>query len=465
MFHPKSVAFIGVSRNKFAFGGMSFLSKYLEAGYEGGLYPINPKAVEVLGIRAWPALDSLPEVPDLAVVALPAGHVPEVLEACGRFGILHVHVLTAGFGEIDTEEGRELEERMISVCNRHGILLIGPNCMGPYSPSARLTPWGAIPGLPGPLGIISQSGTLTQRIAEHAASLGLGVEKAVSFGNGSILNAIDFLDAFGRDDAIRVVGMYLEGMPDGRGFLKTALEVGRRKPIVLLMGGETGPGARTAASHTGAMAGKAELIRAVSRQANIVQVESLDELVDALQALSLLPRPEGDGVFLIAGGGGNSVLHGDTCVRQGLKVPPLSDGSMARLRKIVPVAGSIAGNPVDLWTTFTDPDCLAELIDMAEEDPAVSIIVADRLIGRKAYHMSESVPVPETIKRLKDRTGKKPVVFVVDSEGGDPELAAKGAGIRAAFGKAGYPAFPSMLRAAKALSRLCRYYERIPPLS
>lgn len=465
IFHPRSIAFIGVSRSSYKFGGLSFLSKYLEAGYTGRLYPINPKAVEVLGIKAWPSLEVLPEVPELALVAVPASRVPEVVEECGLFGIRHVHVLTSGFGEAGTEEGKGLEERIVSVCNRHGILLIGPNCMGPYSPSARLTAWGAIPGLSGPLGIISQSGGMTQRITEYTASLGRGVEKAISFGNGAVLNAIDFLEAFGQDDSIRVIGMYLEGISDGRGFLETARQVANRKPIVLLMGGETGAGARTAASHTGAMAGNTDLTRAAIRQANIVQVESVDELVDGLQALSLVHRPEGDGVFLIGGGGGNSVVHGDTCVRQGLTVPPLCDGSMARLGKIVPAAGSIAGNPVDLWMTYTDAACLAEMIDMAEEDPAVSIILADRLITRKAYHMPDSDPTPETIRWLKNRQGKKPVVFVVDSDGGDPELAAKGANLRAAYGRAGYPAFPSMLRAAKALSRLCRYYERVHPLS
>ncbi|RJR50553.1 MAG: hypothetical protein C4576_05060 [Desulfobacteraceae bacterium] len=461
MFHPESIAFIGVSRSGYRFGGLSFLSKYLEAGYQGRLYPINPKAIEVLGVKAFPSLEALPEVPDLTMLALPASKVPEILEACGRFGIRHVHVLTSGFSEMNTEEGKALEAQVVSICRRHEILLIGPNCMGAYSPAARLTAWGAIPGLPGTLGIISQSGGMTQRITEYTASLGLGVGKAISFGNGAVLNAVDFLEAFGQDDSIRVIGMYLEGMQDGRGFLETAGRVGRRKPIVLLMGGVTSPGARTAASHTGAMAGNRDLTRAAMRQANIIQVESVDELVDGLLAMSLIPRPETGGVFLIGGGGGNSVVHGDTCARQGLTVPSLSDGSMAMLRKIVPAAGSIAGNPLDFWMTYTDAACLGELIDMAEEDPSISIVLADRLITRKAYHMPDSDPTPETIGYLKGRRGKKPVVLVVDSEGGDPELASKGANLRAAYGNAGYAAFPTVLRAAKALSGLCRYYERV----
>jgi acyl-CoA synthetase (NDP forming) len=314
------------------------------------------------------------------------------------------------------------------------------------------------------LGIISQSGGMTQRLTEYTDSLGLGVEKAVSVGNGSVLDAIDFLEAFGPDESVRVIGMYLESVPDGRRFLETALRVGRKKPIVLLKGGETGPGARTAASHTGAMAGDRILWASAARQANVTQVRTLDEWVDALLAFAFVPRPASDAVFVIGGGGGNSVVYGDTCIREGLSVPALSQSSMDRLCEIVPSAGSIAGNPLDLWETFTNTGSLIQILDLAEEDPAVSMSVVDRLIGRKAYHMPEGAdPTPEIVRHLKERNRKKPVVFVVDCEGGDPELAARGAAVRSAFGEAGHAAFPTMARAARALARVCRYHERLSP--
>lgn len=460
-FNPKSIAFIGVSRSAEKFGGLSFMKKFQEAGFSGRLYPVNPKAKEVLGYKVWPDLEALPEIPDLAVVSVSAAYVPDVLEACGRVGLRHVHIFTSGFGETGTREGINLEKRLAGICRDHGIQLIGPNCMGPYCPASRLTAWGAIPGLPGPLGIISQSGGMTQRLTEYTASLGLGVSKAVSFGNGTVLDALDWLESFGEDESLRVIGMYLERLPDGRRFLETARRIGRRKPVILLRGGETGAGARTAASHTGAMGGNAVLFRAAAAQANVVQVENLDEWVDALLAFSLLPRPLSEDLFLIGGGGGNSVIYGDTCVRQGLSVPPLSKGTMSRLREMVPTAGSIAGNPLDLWTTYTDTDCVGELIDLAEADTAVSMIVVDRLIPRMAYHMPTADTTPQMIERLKGRAGKKPILFVVDSEGGDSELAARGAAIRAALGAAGYPPYPSIYRAARALAKLCRYHRRL----
>lgn len=460
-FSPRSIAFVGVSRSGGRFGGLSFLSKYIEAGYGGDLYPINPKADAILGIRAWPDLAALPQTPDLAMVAVAAPRVPEVIGACADRGIRHVHLLTAGFDELGDTTGQTLRDRLISVCRDSGVLLIGPNCMGPYRPAARLTAWGAIPGLPGPLGIVSQSGGMTQRLTEYAASLGLGVEKAVSVGNGSILDALDFLEAFGRDPAIEVIGMYLESITDGRRLLELSRRIGRTKPIILIKGGETDVGARTAASHTGAMAGRRAVWEAMIRQANMVQVRTMDEWLDALMIFTRAAPPASDGVFIIGGGGGSSVIYSDTCIRNGLHVPALSPHTMDHLRQITPQAGSIAGNPLDHWLVFSDPAYLAQLVDLAEQDPAVSVILVDRLIARNAFHMEDAPdPTAETIARLKSRTGKKPIVFVVDSEGGDGGLAARGAAIRAAFSQAGYAVFPGISRAARALQRLCRYHDR-----
>jgi acyl-CoA synthetase (NDP forming) len=460
-FSPDSIAFVGVSRSGERFGGLSFLRKYIEAGYTGRLYPINPKADHLLGLKAWPDLNALPETPDLAMIAVAAPKVVEVLAACARKGIRHIHLFSSGFDELGSAAGRELKAQVMAVCREHQMLMIGPNCMGPYRPASRLTAWGAIPGRPGPLGIISQSGGMTQRLTEYAASLGLGVEKAVSVGNGFLLNPLDFLEAFGKDPDIRVIGMYLESVADGRRLLELAGRIGRDKPIVLIKGGETEAGARTAASHTGAMAGSHAIWEAVIQQANMVQVRTLDGWLDTLMAFVRVAPPASDGVFIIGGGGGSSVIYGDTCIREGLRVPALGRQTMDHLQKIMPAAGSIAGNPLDHWLVFSDPAYLARLIDLAEQDPAIAMILVDRLIARNAFHMQDVAdPTPETIARLEKRQGLKPIVFVVDSEGGDGELAAAGAAVRAAYGQAGYAVFPGVIRAARALARLHRYYAK-----
>ena len=460
-FKPRHIAIVGVPRESDRFGGGSFLSKLKECGFPGKLYPINPKAEEIQGLKSYPAVSSLPETPDLAIVSVAARFVPAVLEECARIGLDHIHILSSGFKETGTEEGIRLEGEIASIAGDKGLLVIGPNCMGPYCPSSRLTAWGAIPGISGPVGIISQSGGITQRLTEYLCSLGVGVEKAVSIGNAAVLGSADYLEFMAEDEKIRVIAMYLESVEDGRRFLQLAKEVNRKKPIIIWKGGETEVGASTVASHTGAIAGEQGLWEAFFRQTGITRVRSMDEWVDAAITLCLLPAPAGKGVFLIGGGGGNSVAHGDTCVRAGLDVPLLSRATMERLRESVPVAGSIAGNPLDMWRTFEDPDYLIEILELAYKDPNISMIVVDRLIPRRAFHMPDRPdPTPEIIEFVKSKHHRKPLVFTADSGGGDPELAAKGAALRAQFCKAGIPAYSSLERAAKSLVNLHRYYAR-----
>jgi acyl-CoA synthetase (NDP forming) len=462
LFHPRSIAIVGVPRTEFRFGGGSYLNKLQECGFPGTLYPINPKADEIQGIRAYPNLASLPEVPDLVMVCLPAASVPGVLEECARVGARHIHVLTSGFKELRTEEGAALEDTLAALSRQEGLLVVGPNCMGPYCPAARLTAWGAIPGLPGPVGIISQSGTITQRITEYMCSLGLGIAKAVSMGNATVLGAMEYLAFMGRDPEVQTIGMYLESVSDPRAFLDLARKVNRQKPVVVWKGGETDVGASTAVSHTGGMAGANHLWEALLRQSGVARVRSMDEWADTILSLTLLPAPLGNGVFLVGGGGGQSVVNGDACIRQGLEVPPLSGESMERLRAVMPAVGSIPGNPLDNWRTYDDEEHFAEILEMGYADPAVSMIVADRIIPRASFHMGDRPdPTPSVIEFVRKNRQRKPTVFTVDFSGGDTELALQGASLVARLCAAGIPAFPSHDRAARALAHLYRYHEAI----
>ncbi|CAB1063478.1 Acetyl-CoA synthetase (ADP-forming) alpha and beta chains, putative [Olavius sp. associated proteobacterium Delta 1] len=461
IFNPVHVAVIGVSTGDYKFGGTSFLMKLQEGGFPGILYPINPKAQEIRGLKAYPDLKSLPVVPDLAIVCVAARLVPGILEDCASIGLLHVHILTSGFRESGLEEGKLLEEQIVAIAKDKGLKVIGPNCMGPYCPSAGLTAWGAIPGLSGSVGIISQSGGLTQRLTEYTSSLGIGVDKAVSFGNAAVLDSTDFLEILAEDKDIRVIAMYLESVKDARKLLQIAKAANQKKPVILWKGGESQAGAATAASHTGAMSGSQKLWQAFYRQTGVTRVRSMNECVDAIMAFSLLTAPAGHGVFLIGGGGGNSVANSDTFNRQGFEVPPLSEPTMDFLSRSVPTAGSIAGNPLDMWRTFIDADYLAQVLELGYKDSAISIIVVDRLIPRMAYHFPDLAdPTPETIAYLKNRQIVKPTVFTIDSDGGDPELADMGARLRAKFCRAGIPAFPSARRAARALRHLYHYHTR-----
>jgi len=461
-FKPNHIAIVGVTRSESSFGGLSFLQKFQESNFPGTLYCINPKATEIRGLPVYPNLSSLPLVPDLAIVCVPAAHVPTVLEECGRIGLRYIHILTSGFSEIGTDQGRQLEEQIASIAKEKGLLIIGPNCMGPYCPASGLTAWGAIPGAPGPLSVISQSGSITQRLTEYAYFLGIGTDKAVSVGNGTVLDTLDFLEFMGQDENIRVIALYIENMRDGRRFFDLAREISKSKPIIIWKGGKTDVGARTASSHTGGLAGEQVIWEAAFRQAGVIQVNSLDEWMDAVLAFALLSPPSNPGVFLIGGGGGSSVVNSDTCIHEGLDVPSPSFATMKKLRETVPIAGSIAGNPLDDWQTYVSSDYLGTILDLVCADPAMGMVIVSRMIARKAFHMySQPDSIPAIIEQVKRRNHQKPVVFVVDSEGGDPDLAAQGASIRQEFGKGRIPAYPSIKRAARALMHLYRYHNRL----
>jgi len=309
------------------------------------------------------------------------------------------------------------------------------------------------------VGVISQSGTITQRITEYLCSLGLGIAKAVSIGNASVLGSMDYLAYMGRDREIRTIAMYLESVPDPRAFLGLARQVNREKPLIVWKGGESEVGASTAVSHTGGMAGASHLWEAFFRQSGVARVRSMDEWADTIMSLALLPAPPGKGVFLVGGGGGYSVVNGDACVRQGLEVPPLSPKTMEKLREIMPPVGSIPGNPLDNWRLYADADHFAEVMKMGYEDPRVSMVVVDRIIPRASFHMGDDPdPTPAVIEFVKKSGHRKPTVFTVDFSGGDTDLTARGVSLMTRFCRAGIPAFPSPDRAMRALVHLYRYH-------
>lgn len=465
-FKPKSIAIIGVSREAASFGGTSFLHHYLTAGYSGRLYPINPKASEVLGVKAYPSLASLPEAPDLVMIAVRADLAPSALEECARAGVRYVHVLTAGFSEIGTEEGRQLEKQIAAIARERNLLVMGPNCMGPYCPSVHLTAWGAVPGRDGSLGVISQSGGVTQRFTEYICSLGVGVSKAASIGNAAVLDSPDFLEFMAGDDDIRIIAIYLESIRDGRRLFDMARDVSPVKPVILLKGGESQQGAATVQSHTGRMAGDQRMWKAFFAQTGVVPVSNMNEWIDACLTFSMLAKTRGKGVFIVGGGGGNSVIFSDSCIRAGLEVPSLSHESMERIRPFVPVAGSIAGNPLDYWAAFLDVQCLFEVLDIAYEDANIDMVIVDRLIPRIAFHSPDiSDSVAEIAAFIKTHRHAKPTVFTVDYDGGDSRLIRRGSGLRSSFCEAGVPAFPSFERAIGALVRFQKYCSRFADAS
>jgi acyl-CoA synthetase (NDP forming) len=461
MFHPRSIALVGISRTYTGLGGQFFLKNLRRAEFPGKIYLINPTAGEISGIKAYPSLSALPEAVDLAIVCVPASFVPSVLEECNRKGLRGVHILSSGFKELGTPEGIRLEEEIRRVSLQGGLKVIGPNCMGPYVPQSRLMLWGQVPASSGSMAFLSQSGTLTQRISEHGYFTGMGISKAVSFGNAAVLDSTDYLEYLEGDEATRVIGLYLESVQDGPRFLEVARRVNQKKPMVLWKGGETASGAGAVASHTGTLAGEDRIWENGLRQAGIARVRSLEEVVGTAMSLSYLPPPKGRRLFILGGGGGNSVYYADICIRVGLQVPPLTGDTRDKISALVPAVGSFARNPVDSWKAFYDPDYMGRILDIVFEEPDLDMIILDRLIPRMTYATPEVEGAAQmAIDYLQKNRPRKPLVAVVDGAGEDPGLAGEAAQLRQRYCRAGIPAYASLPLAAQALARVAAYYEK-----
>jgi len=461
MFSPESLAIIGISRTSGGLGGQFFLKNLQRAGFPGRVYLIHPAAREISGMPAYPNISALPEVVDLIIVCVPASFVPSVLEECGRKGVCNVHILSSGFKELGTPEGMRLEEEVRRQALKSRLNVIGPNCMGPYVPASRLMFWGQIPAAAGSLAFLSQSGTLTQRMSEHAHFTGMGISKAVSFGNAAVLDSSDYLEYLADDEDTRVVGFYLESVRDGQRFLELARRINPRKPLVLWKGGETPSGAGAVASHTGTLSGEGRIWESGLKQAGVTGVRSLEEVAGAAMAFLKLPPPKGRRLFLLGGGGGNSVYYADICTRLGLQIPPLTGETREKVTALVPAVGSFARNPVDAWRAFHDPDFMGKILDPVFEDPDLDMIILDRLVPRMTYATpDEKDSIPAAIDYLRENRSRKPLAVVVDGSGEDPFLATEAALTRQRFCQAGIPAYPSLPLAAQALAHLATYYEK-----
>lgn len=462
IFSPRSLAIVGISRTYSGLGGQFFLRNLQRAGYAGRIHLVNPTAREIGGLPAFPSITALPEAVDLAIICVPAQSVPPALEECADKGIQNIHILSSGFKELGTPEGIRLEGEVGQVAASRRLNIIGPNCMGPYVPASGLMLWGQIPAAPGSLAFLSQSGTLTQRMSEHAYFMGMGLSKAVSFGNATVLDSTDYLEYLAEDKETRVIGFYLESIQDGKRFLDLTRRVNYSKPLVIWKAGESSSGAGAIASHTGTLSGQDRIWDSALRQAGITRVRSLEELAGTALLFLTLPPVRGRRLFILGGGGGNSVYYADICHRLGLHVPALEGGTREKLNAMLPAVGSFARNPIDAWKAFYDPNFMAEILELAFDDPGLDMIIVDRLIHRLTYAQPEGKDTSEAaIDYLRKNRLRKPLVAVVDGSGEDPFLASEATSLRQRFCQAGIPAFSSLPLAAQALAHLAAYSEKM----
>ena len=352
-FEPRSVAVIGASRRRGSISGELF-HNLIDAGFDGTLYPVNPKADVIQTVGAYRSILDVPDRVDLAVIVVPAERVAEAAEECGQKDVRALLVISAGFAETG-EEGSRRQHELLAVARRYGMRVVGPNCMGLLNtdPAARLnaTFASSMPAR-GRLGFSSQSGALGIAVMERAAALGLGLSTFISVGNKADISGNDLLQYWEQDSSTDVVLLYLESFGNPRKFARIARRVAQTKPIVALKSGRSKAGASAAASHTASVVAQDVAVDALFHQAGVIRTETLEELFDVANLLAHQPLPSGRDVAILTNAGGLGILCADACEAAGLRVPELSPQTIASLEGLLPTEAS-ARNPVDMIASAT----------------------------------------------------------------------------------------------------------------
>lgn len=455
LFQPACIAVVGASASAVS-GGNRFIHHLKKYGYLGRIVPIHPTALEIEDLPAYRSLADVPGQIDYAYVAVAARNAPDVLRS-GRGKVLFAQVMSSGFSE--TGEGAELEIELVSAARESGTRLIGPNCLGVYSPAGRVTFTDKTAPEAGPVGIICQSGGLGIDIIRRGQSKGLRFSGLVTIGNAADLGAAELLEYFFEDNNTKVIGLYLESTREGRRLFNLLSSAKARKPVLLLKGGQTLQGQRAAASHTGALAGTDRSWSALCRQTGTPMIETLEEFLDTLltfQCLTPRMNPSTRAV-LFGNGGGASVLGADALSRAGFVVPAFRGPTLATLEMLKMPAGSSIANPIDVpaGALQQDEGRIAEKIIQAvaaggEADVLVIHVNMTVIMSFRHVDMMGNIIRAALKVRESDQSGMH-IALVLRSDG-DPETEDLKREYRRAAVKSGVPVFDELSQASKALS-------------
>jgi len=346
IFNPKSVAVVGASDEEGTVG-YALMKNLSQLGFEGKVYPVNIHKDEILGLKAYKSVSELPETVDLAVIATPAKTVPDVVEQCGKAGIIGIIIISAGFKEIGAE-GKALEDKIVELKRKYNLRIIGPNCLGIIRPSINLNATFANKTpKPGNIAFISQSGALGTAILDWATHENIGFSNFVSVGSMIDVAFGDLIDYFGTDPKTRSILMYIEGIKNARNFMSAARHFARTKPLIVVKAGKFGESAKAAASHTGSLTGDDMIYDAAFKRAGIVRVEEIADLFNCAEVLGMQPLPNGPNLVIITNAGGPGVMATDALIARNGTLAKLSPRTMEALNGILPHYWSRA-NPVDI---------------------------------------------------------------------------------------------------------------------
>jgi acyl-CoA synthetase (NDP forming) len=464
-FHPKVVAMVGMSAGvkrgeAQPVGGTSFITSYEQLGFSGRIYPVNPKATEILGYKAYPNVSSIPEPVDLVIISVPAPAVPEVLEDCIAANARNIHMYTSGFEETGYEEARELGNKVRQIALDGGLRVIGPNCMGLYVPEAGIGSFERLSKKSGPVAFLSQSGGHCNWFSHYGSNYGIYFSKSISFGNAYVLDSTDYLEYLAVDPDSEIICMYLEGVKEGRKLLRQVQAINRVKPVILWKAGLTELGARAIASHTASLAGQEAIWRGFFAQTGAVPVSSLEEMAEMTMTFLYVKPPRGNRVAVLGSGGGSSVSAADICSREGLEVPALTQETQAELKKFIPSAGASIRNPLDTGLIFRNVSFLERELELVAADPLIDMLIVKP-------HMDTALTTgPEQLDQFinflcdfsRNNSYGKPVALTFYSWSNDPREAELRARLEVELPQKGVAVYSSLDSASRSLTRLLEYH-------
>ena len=443
---PRAVAIVGASRHAGTIGA-ALIANLTSAGFTGPIYPVNPQAATIAGLTAYPRVSAIGAPVDLAIIAVPAAAVEEVVADCARAGVRGVVVISSGFAEI-SPAGKEAERRLTERVRASGMRMVGPNCMGILNTDPRIAlnaTFAPTCPSPGNVGMLSQSGALGIAILDYARSLNLGLSTFVSVGNKADVSSNDLLAYWAEDPRTAVIVLYLESFGNPRKFAWLAPEVARQKPIVAVKSGRSAAGKRAASSHSAALASLDVAVDALFEQAGVIRTDTLEALFDVVALLATQPVPPGPRVGVITNAGGLGILLADACEAQGLELPELAPATLATLRTFLAAQAALA-NPIDMIASAT-PEHYARAIEAVGCDPNIDALVV--------IYIPILATTPEDVAAAVARgagavPAAKPVLSVFLSSRGTPPVLSTGPRGR-------LPSFSFPENAALALAAAERY--------
>lgn len=461
MFHPASIAIVGASANDPETG---WVGRLINFGYgdKGEIYPINPKASQIHGLKAYPRVCDVPGPVDYVILNIPARFTPQVMADCVTKGVKFVHCFAAGFSETGDEGARQLEKQLADIAHQGGIRMLGPNCMGLYCPDVGLTFNADFPKEKGHAAFVSQSGAESMRLVFLGQDAGVFFSKVISYGNAADLDAPDFLEYLADDENTHAIACYIEGVHNGPRFVSAIKKCLLKKPVVVLKAGLTESGAGAAASHTASLAGAKAVWDAFFKQTGAVQAYTMDEVADILQALLRMKPPKGRRVAVVGRGGGIGVIAADICERAGLKVPAFARETRERLLKVIPEAGAGVRNPVETTLGLGGAaDFYRHGLSIVDDDPQTDIILIHMAIDVYGGHTPDlAQKVTEAADALCEKVHslKKPVAVALFT-GGHPDTIMAVLSAREKLIKAGVPVYSGVESASRAIDKLIHYFE------